>query len=136
MSFISSRSGSNPATATIYMKKNLYEILVPTMYGMPEVKPIRTKHHKEWDKKVQQITGGLTILSPGIGKWTYKGVEYPERVIPVRIICTYFEILKIVDMTIKHYRQKAVMHYLVSSDVNITYAPGYEESTNGEAGKA
>ena len=44
----------------------LYEILVPTKYGDNE-KPIRTKHHKEWDKYVRKISGGLTILTPGKG---------------------------------------------------------------------
>jgi hypothetical protein len=56
-------------------QKNLYEILVPTQYGYPKTTPIRTKHHKEWDKRVQKITGGLTILSPGKGKWTYQGLR-------------------------------------------------------------
>ena len=100
---------------------------MPTSWGDKPDVPIRTKHHKEWDKKVQKITGGLTILSPGKGKWTYQGVEYPERVIPVRIMCTEEEIWQIVHMTIAHYRQTAVMHYLVSSDVHVTYAKKHEE---------
>jgi len=50
--------------------KVLYEILVPTIYG-DTMKPIRTRHHKEWDKYIQSITGGLTILSSAQGKWTH-----------------------------------------------------------------
>lgn len=102
-------------------KTYLYEILVPTKYG-DTVKPIRTKHHKEWDKRVQKITGGLTILSAAKGKWTHQGVEYPEKVLPVRIMCTAEQINQIVRITITHYRQTAVMYYRVSDDVHIVYA--------------
>lgn len=117
--------------------KVLYEILVPTMYG-DTVKPIRTRHHKNWDKEVIKITGGMTILKPAQGRWVDEGVEYPERVIPVRVMCEEKEISpvaphwqlridksqieKIVALTMKHYRQKAVMYYVVSNQVNIVYA--------------
>lgn len=46
--------------------KYIWEILVPTMMNE---KPVRTKHHKEWDKLVKKITGGLTIAPPGKGYW-------------------------------------------------------------------
>ena len=121
--------------------KVLYEILVPTIYG-DTLTPIKTKHHKQWDKFVQNITGGLTILKPAIGKWTHKGKEYPtERVIPVRIMCFepimepiiirmgYYEpvynknqINKIIQFTLSHYRQKAVFYYQISDNVNVVYA--------------
>ena len=104
------------------MKNNLYEILVPTQYGYPKVTPIRTKHHKEWDKRVLKITGGLTILSSAKGKWVHQGVEYPERVLPVRILCTQFQILNIAHMTLEHYRQKAVLFYKVSDEAHLIYA--------------
>lgn len=98
----------------------LYEILVPTIYG-DTLKPIRTRHHKVWDTKVQKISGGLTIMSPAKGKWVYKGEEYPEDVIPVRIKCTDMEMYNIGKMTMEHYRQKAVMYYRLSDDVHILY---------------
>jgi len=98
--------------------KLLYEILVPTMYG-DTLTPIGTKHHKKWDERVQAISGGLTILSPARGKWIFKGVEYPERVIPVRIMCTESEMDEIVSITMSHYRQKAVMYYVLSTQVKI-----------------
>jgi len=121
--------------------KVLYEILVPTIYG-DTMKPIRTVHHKEWDKVVMKITGGMTILSSARGKWTHEGVEYPEKVIPVRVmvdeperispacfmgmepttIIDRSQIEKIIDFTLKHYRQKAVMYYMISNHVVITYA--------------
>ena len=107
----------------------LYEILVPTIYG-DTIKPIRTKHHKEWDKRVQKITGGLTIMSPAKGKWVYEGIEYPEKVIPVRIMCSENDIAKIVDMTIEHYRQKCVMHYRISDEVKITYAKQFRKKVH------
>lgn len=96
----------------------LYEILVPTMYGDTE-KPIRTKHHKEWDNRVIKITGGLTLFSPGKGSWVYQGILYQEKVIPVRILCTEKDMKKIILLTLKHYRQKAVMYYEVSRNVKI-----------------
>ncbi len=99
---------------------NLYEILVPTKYGDTE-KPIRTRHHKEWDKKVQKITGGLTILAPAKGKWVYKGREYPEKIIPVRVACSPAEIEVIAKFSLMHYRQKAIMFYLLSNYVRTIY---------------
>ena len=108
--------------------KVLYEVLVPTIYG-DTMKPIRTRHHKEWDKYIQSITGGLTILSSAQGKWTHEGVEYPEKVIPVRVMVEeacqgneHTQINKIVQFTLTHYRQKAVMFYVVSNQVQIVYA--------------
>ena len=100
--------------------KFLYEILVPTRYG-DTLTPIKTKHHKKWDIRVQSISGGLTILSPAQGKWIYKGVEYPEKVIPVRIMCTEPQIKEIIKITIKHYRQNAVMYYVLSNNVYIVH---------------
>ena len=116
--------------------KVLYEILIPTMFGYPLVSPISTKHHKNWDKEVIKITGGMTLMKPAQGRWVDKGIEYPERVIPVRIMCEENEISnpngditgwnksqinKIVQFTLKHYRQKAVMYYVISNEVNIAY---------------
>lgn len=92
---------------------NLYEILVPTKYG-DTIKPIRTRHHKEWDKVIRGLSGGLTILSPAKGQWIHEDQLYEERVIPVRIMCSESVMKKVVQFTLKHYRQKAVMFFLVS----------------------
>lgn len=99
----------------------LFEILVPTIYGDTE-KPIRTRHHKNWDKRVMALSGGLTILSPGKGVWIYEGKEYLERVIPVRIMCTDEVMKKVVQITIEHYRQKAVMYYVLSTECHMVYS--------------
>jgi hypothetical protein len=100
----------------------LYEILVPTIYGDTE-KPIRTRHHKQWDKWVKSQTGGLTIMTPSKGIWVHNGKEYAERSIPVRIFCEHATMWNIVQFTIKHYRQKAVMFYLLSNQCHIVKAP-------------
>lgn len=96
----------------------LYEILVPTIYG-DTLKPIRKKHHWSWDHLVKKLSGGLTLLSPGKGLWVHEGIEYRERVIPVRIFCTEQIMKKIVNITLKHYRQKAVMYYVLSNECYI-----------------
>lgn len=98
----------------------LYEILVPTIYG-DTMKPIRTRHHKNWDKYVLKLTNGLTILKPGSGKWVYQGSEYFEKVIPVRIFCSEKDMEKIVKFTLTHYRQHAVMFYVVSENCQIVH---------------
>lgn len=101
--------------------KKLYEVLVPTIYG-DTMKPIRTRHHKRWDDFVRSISGGLTLMTPAKGQWTYESSLYEERVIPVRIFCSEVEIEKIVTFTVKHYRQKAVMYYVLSAECKIVYA--------------
>lgn len=58
----------------------------------------------------------MTIMSPGKGKWVHNGVEYVEKVIPVEIMCEESEIKKILDMTVKHYRQKALLAFAISSE--------------------
>jgi len=100
--------------------KKLYEVLVPTIYGDTK-KPIRTRHHKNWDAFVRKISGGLTLLVPGKGQWVFENELYEERVIPVRILCAEKQIKEIVQFTLEHYRQIAVMYYLVSNDCYIVY---------------
>lgn len=113
--------------------KLLYEILVPTRYGDGKMSPIKTRHHKKWDERIQAISGGMTILSSARGKWTFQGVEYPEKVIPVRIMCTEAQMKKIVEITISHYRQKAVMYYVLSNQVFIVNA---EPKSNPKANES
>lgn len=96
----------------------LWEILVPTKYGDNE-KPIRTKHHKNWDSYVRGVAGGLTLLTPQKGQWVYQDKLIEERVIPVKIACTRKQIDTIIEFTLTHYRQKAVMAYKLSDEVII-----------------
>jgi len=102
--------------------KKLYEILVPTKFGMPKVKKIPKKHHKKWDQVIQGISGGLTILAPSKGRWTFDSKEFHEKILPVRILCEEADIEKIIEFTISHYRQHAVMYYVISDQAHIKYA--------------
>lgn len=100
--------------------RKLYEILVPTIYGDTK-KPIRTRHHKNWDKYVRAIAGGLTILTPAKGEWVFEHSVYTERVIPVRIMCDEKEMGEIVKFSLSHYRQIAIMYYVLSTECHIVY---------------
>lgn len=98
----------------------LWEILVPTQSN--DLKPFRTRYHKVWDKKVYEITGGLTIHMPTKGKWVSpSGTLFSERMIPVRIACTREQIEKIIQLTLKYYDQEAVMAYRISDEVIIQH---------------
>lgn len=93
----------------------LYEILVPTMM---DGKPVRTRHHKEWDKFVRRLSGGLTVLKPAKGQWiTPEGSLCEERVIPVKVVCTAEEMDVILNHTLRHYRQRVVLAYELSNNV-------------------
>lgn len=100
----------------------LWEILVPTKRN--NGKPFRTRHHREWDKRVRRLATGLTIFKPAKGQWiSGDGTLYEDRMIPVRIACTKNQIYQIADMSLKHYDQVAIMFYPVSSEVVYRYAP-------------
>lgn len=103
----------------------LYEILVPTV--REDGKPIRERFHRVWDRKVREISGGLTILTPTKGQWVSPDGElFVERMIPVRVMCTEGDIEKIADLTAAYYAQKAVMYYRISDLVRIKH---YEQTT-------
>ena len=99
----------------------LWEILVPCNGN--NGKPYTTRHHREWDKQVGRISGGLTILHPAKGKWRSPNNElFQDRMIPVRIACTESQIKEIISRTLNHYPdQEAVMVYVVSEKVIITH---------------
>ena len=103
--------------------KSLYQIMVPTIYGDTEL-PIRTRHHKQWDIFIRNLTGGLTINGVSKGQWIdpKTGTLWCERIIPVQIMCSPEDITKIIDFTLKHYRQKAVMYCVLSNEVKIVEA--------------
>lgn len=104
------------------MALSLFQILVPCNFN--DGKPIRTRHHREWDKQVQKITGGMTILPPGRGKWIDQETDtnYIDRVIPVNIIASDEDMKRIAKITIKHYKQLAVLYYRLSNEPHIVYA--------------
>src|ERR1043165_9158106 len=92
--------------------QQLWEILVPCQWNTG--KPVRTRHHREWDKRVRAIAGGLTILKPAKGQWVYEGALFEERVIPVRIACDEKQMVRIAAITLQHYKQITVMVSRVS----------------------
>lgn len=109
----------------------VWEILVPTTMPRCSAKgdvedyanthPVSVRHHHQWDGFVRKRAGGLTIMRPTKGQWVCPKTEqvFDERMIPVRIACTKPQILEIARFTISHYRQKAVMYYKVSDEVEI-----------------
>jgi hypothetical protein len=105
------------------MNKGMWEILVPTERRLSPGRYYTTRYHRVWDKKVRDITGGLTIMAPARGQWTHPitGELFVERMIPVRIMATREEIEKVVDVTLKYYDQLAVLCYKISDEVILKF---------------
>lgn len=100
----------------------MWEVLVPCQWN--DGVPVRTRHHREWDKRVMRITGGQTIMPPAMGRWEDPdtGAIYFDRVIPVRVMCTEEQIKMIGDLVIEHYEQRAAMYFKISDAAEIMYA--------------
>lgn len=99
-------------------KVKLWEILVPT-HDNDNLK-IDIEHHKKWDIYVQELTKGLTIQKTAKGIWLNQNeTKFEESMIPVKIACSHDQIEKIADFTAKHYKQEAVMYYMLSEKVSI-----------------
>ena len=102
------------------MNKQLWEILVPASNNK-DMK-FTYEHHKEWDSFVKAISGGVTIMKTAKGEWINpKGVLFVDRMIPCRIVCSEEQIKVIIDFTIKHYNQEAVLAYKISDNVILHY---------------
>ena len=99
------------------MNRQLWEILVPRSSN--DGAEYALEHHRVWDEHVREISGGLTILKPAKGHWrSPDSVEYRvEEVIPVRILCTRPEIEQVIELTLSHYDQRAVLAYRISDEV-------------------
>lgn len=105
------------------MEKELWEILIPTVYG-DNGETIPEHEHKIWDQKAKSISleNGLTILRPAKGHWSSpEGEIFVEDMIPIRLIVSETEIRNIVDFTIRHFRQKAVLAYRLSDKYILKY---------------
>jgi hypothetical protein len=94
------------------MSNMLWEILVPATRACGT--PIEVAHHHAWDAFVQERAGGMTLYKPTRGTWVDSGRVITEPMIPVRILCSESIISEIVDFTIEHYEQEAVLAYRVS----------------------
>ena len=100
-------------------KKYMWEILVPASSKEQE---FSYEHHKKWDEYVKSLAGGLTILKTAKGEWINpNGISIADRVIPVRIRCKKKHIKKIINFTLSHYNQQAVLAYRVSDKVIVKY---------------
>lgn len=104
--------------------KYLYEVLVPTEKPNTDGKQhFRTRYHRVWDKKVRDISGGLTIMAPSKGQWVSPhGTLFTERMIPVRILATREQIEQIISFTLKYYSQEAVLCYRISDEVLLRFS--------------
>lgn len=100
--------------------RELWEVLVPRVFNGGAEIPV--SHHQKWDEKVQGIAGGLTILKSAKGIWkSPSGEIFKEEMIPVRVSCSEAQVHQIIDFTIVHYDQEAVMAYRVSENVIIKH---------------
>ncbi len=100
-------------------KKIMWEILVP---ASGKEQDFLYEHHKKWDEYVKSLAGGLTVLKTGKGEWiSPDGTLFRDRVIPVRIMCKKKHIKKIIQFTIEHYNQEAVLAYKVSNKVYLKH---------------
>lgn len=95
------------------ISSQLWEVLVPAADNDGNEFPVT--HHQSWDESVREITGGLTIMRSAKGQWqSSDGKLYSEKVIPVRVACGEEEIRDIMEITLRHYGQLAVMAYQIS----------------------
>ena len=102
------------------MKTELWEILVPASDN--KTQEFTYKHHKEWDTYVKKITGGVTIMKTAKGQWVSpNGKVYDDKIIPCRIVCTEKQMNEIVNFTLDHYKQEAVMAFRISKKVILRY---------------
>jgi hypothetical protein len=102
------------------MSQELWEILVPASNNKSQ--KFSYEHHKEWDAFVKKTTGGVTIMKTAKGQWVSPtGQLYIDKMIPCRIVCNKKEIIKIIDFTIKHYNQEAVLAFKISDEVILRY---------------
>lgn len=93
----------------------MWEILVPASNKQLE---FTYEHHKAWDQFVISVSGGITIMRTARGQWVSPdNVIFKDRMIPVRIKCTRKQINRIINFTISHYQQEAVLAYKVSDEV-------------------
>lgn len=100
------------------LDNELWEVLVPTHSN--DGVEYDVDYHREWDAKVREISGGLTIMRSARGEWVGpEGQLFSERMIPVRVIATEPQVDEIVQLTMSHYDQLAVLAYRISDYVKL-----------------
>ena len=69
---------------------------------------------------VRNIAGGLTIFKISKGQWVGNDSKiFIDKMIPVRIYCTEYQIDKIIEFTMIHYDQEAILAYRISDKVKL-----------------
>lgn len=102
------------------MELLLWEILVPRNFTDGSEIPLT--YHQAWDGRVRSLANGLTVLKTVKGQWVSpEGDLFREPMIPVRVACTEEDMAHIADITALHYKQQAVMFYLVSQKIAVLY---------------
>jgi len=98
--------------------QKLWEILVPQNSNTGAAYSL--EHHKAWDEKVRELSGGLTLLRTVKGQWINPdGRTFIDTMIPVRIYCDEMSIDKIIAFTLTHYNQEEILAYEISSNVKL-----------------
>ena len=98
------------------MKTEMWEILVPASSNKSQ--EFTYEHHKAWDDFIKSVAHGVTIMKTAKGQWVSPtGQLYIDRMIPCRILCNKKQIHQIINFTIKHYNQEAVLAYRISDNV-------------------
>ncbi len=107
------------------MDRKLWDIYVPK-YANDRTKYLKRKvkfsieHHHAWDDYVRSLTGGITIMRSAKGQWmSPEGELFRDVMIPVRILCSEEHIDDIINFTLKHYDQHAVLAYEVSDNIKL-----------------
>jgi len=99
-------------------EKYLWQIFVP--FHDNNGRKYHITHHHEWDDHVRSIAGGLTIFKTSKGQWISDDEKlFVDRMIPVLIACTEPEIDNIIQFTMTHYDQLAIMCFKVSDCVKL-----------------
>ena len=112
------------------MNTELWEILVPASNNKD--KEFTYEHHKAWDAFVKSVAHGVTIMKTAKGQWVSPtGQLYVDRMIPCRVLCNETQMHMIIDFTIKHYEQEAVLAYKISEKVKLKF----KSEINGELGE-
>jgi hypothetical protein len=74
-------------------------------------------HHNVIRKKVLKKSGGLTDNLAAHGEWIDKNKLYSDRNIPIEFLATYGQADEIAAFASKHYRQKAIWYFVISTHV-------------------
>lgn len=97
-------------------QRPLWEVLIPLASNAGE--KYEESYHRVWRDYVLPRSGGLTIFPEVQGEWyNAQGKLFREAMQPVRFLSSREDLEKVIDFTLGHYQQEAVMAYKVSDEV-------------------